>query len=466
MFSKTIYKQTLKQNWKLWAISTALTTLMSAAIIASFDPRMIALAMEAMGDEVGGRWALSLVTMLAQSFYGMQGILLPLVYVIMTANSLVATQIDRGSMAYTLSTPIKRSKIISTQAVYLITALLAMFTVLTVIGLGTVQLVHNGIFQQDHTPDVIAAAEVLDVDRDFLADRPPLIMNNPEALAAGAAARGIDEEVYTIYLGLRLMDILQTNLYQITGMEQAELMANPEAFIQNEEAIAFMADLFGFSRVEIDAMIENALAEQDGYVYNEEPQYVENGAVGAVGQEMLMIGIAAAADYFGIGANEIMANLGLIKDHSGALTAAVDASGLEAEMILTFINHQLALNEIAFDEGFEFSVADYVNLNIGIFLLMFATSAISFMFSCIFNLTKNSLIFGAGIPMAFLVIEIMSQANEDFERLRYLSLNTMFDPSAITGGGTFIPQFIVLAVLGVILYTIGISVFKKKDLPL
>jgi len=68
--------------------------------------------------------------------------------------------------------------------------------------------------------------------------------------------------------------------------------------------------------------------------------------------------------------------------------------------------------------------------------------------------------------MAFLIIQIMSGANEDFESLRYLSLNTMYDPSAIISGGTFVPQFIILGVLGVVLYLLGITAFKRKDLPL
>jgi len=73
---------------------------------------------------------------------------------------------------------------------------------------------------------------------------------------------------------------------------------------------------------------------------------------------------------------------------------------------------------------------------------------------------------GAGIPIAFLLLEIMSGTSADLENLRYLSLNTLFDPAAITGGGTFIPQFIVMTAIGAVLYVVGIKVFKEKDLPL
>jgi len=264
MFNKTIFKQTLKQNWKLWAIFTAITAAMGGMIIAVFNPEQIQQMMDTFAElGIGGMMAgetFSLIGMVGDMFYGMQGYILPLVFVLMTANSLIASQVDRGSMAYTLSTPIKRVTVVCTQALYLILAVFAMFAVVTVVGLIAVQAVHGG-------------------------------------------------------------------------------------------------------NVDFDTMT-------------------------------------------------------------------------------------------------------YINLNLGIALLLFAVSGISFLFSCVFNLTKNALLFGAGIPMAFFILEIMSGTSEDFENLRYLSLNTLYDPAAVTGGGTFLPQFIVMAGLGAVLYLLGIWIFKEKDLPL
>ena len=155
-----------------------------------------------------------------------------------------------------------------------------------------------------------------------------------------------------------------------------------------------------------------------------------------------------------------------IKNSDRALEAAAEASGFTKEEIVTAINQALAGREMRYDLGVDFNAQKYINLNLGIFLLMFAISGIAFMFSCIFNLTKNSLAFGAGIPIACLILQIMSQASKDLEFLKYLSLNTLFDPSEITGGGTFLPQFIIMAVLGIATYLVGIKVFKEKDLPL
>ena len=65
-------------------------------------------------------------------FYRIAGLLMPMVFVIMTANSLLAGQVDSSSMAYVLSTPTKRRTVTVTQMTYLVLALFAMFSILTV----------------------------------------------------------------------------------------------------------------------------------------------------------------------------------------------------------------------------------------------------------------------------------------------------------------------------------------------
>lgn len=60
-------------------------------------------------------------------FFKMAGLLLPIIYMIMTANALIAGQVDSGSMAYVLSSSTKRSSVTFTQALYLAGSLLLMF---------------------------------------------------------------------------------------------------------------------------------------------------------------------------------------------------------------------------------------------------------------------------------------------------------------------------------------------------
>ncbi|WP_314590934.1 ABC transporter permease subunit [Paenibacillus terrigena] len=261
MFSKAIFKQTLKANIKLWLIFTVIMTVFHVVLIAVFDASTIS-DMSSMVKNTPLANLLGEATflgMLAKTFYGIQGILLPIVFIIMTANSLIASQVDRGSMAYLLSTPTKRSTVVLTQAAYLISSLVLMISIVTLAGYISIQL-----FQGD-------------------------------------------------------IDFKQT---------------------------------------------------------------------------------------------------------------------------------------------------EYFMLNLGLFLLMFATSGISFFFSCVFNLTKNSLAWGAGIPMAFFLLNLMGDVDSSLEKLKYISMNALFDTHAILNGGNYILQFVLLAVVGIVLYILGIRVFKNKDLPL
>lgn len=261
MFSKAIFKQTLKANIKLWLIFTIITSVFLAILIAVFEPKTISDVMEMVKD-TGISNLLQNTTflgMLSSTFYTLHGVLLPVVYIILTANNLIANQVDRGSMAYLLSTPTKRSTIVITQAIYLIGALVVMFLVLIGVGLICIHI---------------------------------------------------------------------------------------------------------------------------------------------------------------------------------------------------------------FQDGTDVDISEFLLLNVGLFLLMFATSSISFLFSCMFNLSKHALALGGGLPIPFFLFDLMASVNESLENFKYISLNTLFPKDAILSGDHFALQFIVLAIIGIILYSISIRVFEEKDLPL
>lgn len=63
---------------------------------------------------------LDFTTYFTKIYFTVIGILPVFVLVIIVANSLIASQVDKGSMAYILSTPTKRSTVAITQATYLI----------------------------------------------------------------------------------------------------------------------------------------------------------------------------------------------------------------------------------------------------------------------------------------------------------------------------------------------------------
>ena len=65
-------------------------------------------------------------------FFKMAGLLLPIIYVIMVSNNLVASQVDTGSMAYVLSTSTRREEVTFTQSIFLIGSLFLMFVCTTI----------------------------------------------------------------------------------------------------------------------------------------------------------------------------------------------------------------------------------------------------------------------------------------------------------------------------------------------
>ena len=78
-------------------------------------------------------------------FYKLAGLLLPIIYMIMASNNLISGQVDSGSMAYVLSTSIKRKTVAFTQAVYLGGSLLAMFLLTTATGCVCLAIVGTDI---------------------------------------------------------------------------------------------------------------------------------------------------------------------------------------------------------------------------------------------------------------------------------------------------------------------------------
>lgn len=90
-------------------------------------------------DEIGQA---DLYTLIVGSiFYKLAGLLLPIIYMIMASNNLIAGQVDSGSMAYVLSTSTKRKTVVFTQGVYLVGSLLAMFALTSATGCVCLSLI-------------------------------------------------------------------------------------------------------------------------------------------------------------------------------------------------------------------------------------------------------------------------------------------------------------------------------------
>ncbi len=103
-------------------------------------PEKVAEALEELGNmDIYG-------LIIGSIFYRIAGILLPMVFVIMVANGLLAGQVDSGSMAYVLSTPTKRRTVACTQMAYLMISLLAMFLMVTITSVISIWVVGGNNF--------------------------------------------------------------------------------------------------------------------------------------------------------------------------------------------------------------------------------------------------------------------------------------------------------------------------------
>jgi len=107
----------------------------------------------------------------------------------------------------------------------------------------------------------------------------------------------------------------------------------------------------------------------------------------------------------------------------------------------------------------------YIALNVITLFVLYVVSGIGFFFSCISNHTKHSLAFGAGIPIGFFVIKMLSGAAPDLEGLRYFTIYSFIDIDAILTQDHYVmtASLILLAVTAV-LYSTGIFLFNKRSL--
>ncbi|MXQ73165.1 ABC transporter permease subunit [Clostridiaceae bacterium DONG20-135] len=84
-------------------------------------------------------------SMMNQMYYTAMGLLPIFILIVILANSLIADQVDRGSMAYVLSTPTKRSAVAITQLVFIIVVPFLILSVVCATRIGTSFLFYDKV---------------------------------------------------------------------------------------------------------------------------------------------------------------------------------------------------------------------------------------------------------------------------------------------------------------------------------
>ena len=157
MISKPLFRQSLKANFLLWLILTlgsagifVLINLVvgTKTIFTNIDMNsvqnyvndeglnwlQILGLLEQMGFSLSRIQTMSQIdlnSVMNDLVYKIAGVLLPMIYVMITANKLVAAQVSDGSMAYILSTPTNRKTVVRTQYLFMIISLVAMYLIIT-----------------------------------------------------------------------------------------------------------------------------------------------------------------------------------------------------------------------------------------------------------------------------------------------------------------------------------------------
>ncbi|PKM62716.1 MAG: hypothetical protein CVU97_03980, partial [Firmicutes bacterium HGW-Firmicutes-21] len=138
-----LLKQGIKSTWKTLVIFAAVVTMYVSIMVLMYDPEMSKVFEEFINvmPQMMAAFGMNAITdnmtdFLASYLYGFILILFPMVFIIITANSLVVRHIDRGSMAYLLASPNKRNKIAFTQALTLILGIFILVAYAALLGIA------------------------------------------------------------------------------------------------------------------------------------------------------------------------------------------------------------------------------------------------------------------------------------------------------------------------------------------
>jgi len=109
----------------------------------------------------------------------------------------------------------------------------------------------------------------------------------------------------------------------------------------------------------------------------------------------------------------------------------------------------------------------FILLNLYALLMYYTVNGICFLASCLANESKYSLGLGAGLPITFVLLQMLGDTGEKLNWVGKLSLFSLFDPERLFAGDSFAYVGMGIFVgLAAVLYAVGILLFNKRDLPI
>ncbi|WP_342423857.1 ABC transporter permease subunit [Paenibacillus sp. FSL E2-0178] len=117
--------------------------------------------------------------------------------------------------------------------------------------------------------------------------------------------------------------------------------------------------------------------------------------------------------------------------------------------------------------GYEFGIARFSQLNLVAFLLFFAIGGFCFLVSCACNDEKKALGISGAVTFGFFTLDILGKISDKLDVLRFFTLFSFYRPGEIVQGtAAWLEVSIWLLMIGLACFTIGIQLFRRRDLPL
>lgn len=115
----------------------------------------------------------------------------------------------------------------------------------------------------------------------------------------------------------------------------------------------------------------------------------------------------------------------------------------------------------------ELNIKRYIMLNASTLLMQLLVCGIAFLGACISTESKTYYALGAGLPLIFFLLQMISNMGEKLENLKYVTIYTLLPATEIVQGKSgALGSNLIMAGLAMILFAIGMEWFKRRDLSL
>lgn len=112
------------------------------------------------------------------------------------------------------------------------------------------------------------------------------------------------------------------------------------------------------------------------------------------------------------------------------------------------------------------NIASFFYLNLITLLCNMAIFSIIYLCSCLFSDTSKAVAFGSGIPILFLLFNMLGGTSSQLAFLKNMSLYGLYNPVALAGGAHATWQLVLYLGLALGLFILSIIIFKRKRLAL